>query len=281
MRMLKVGRRTKGLLDTATVQAVVNEVQDAYGMWGGDGALAEASSSTSSMVKVRFCFMNRNSTQVFFKGPSSLRPHTSLGLSAVNLPHGGTSYNPTLEDHQELLLKAHEAEAKRVAEQEKWNGVKEQMMKARQSQTDEYDEGVAPGMKVDQPVEQSDAEGGSDEGENGLVKKSSKPKTKKQRRKAAVLLAEVRGPTSLPALLTNKCHRNESVLLRQHEGNSWNQSRLKLSNRSKRPHKPTLSPTESPICPSNRRSGISRRRNKSLGSTPCLLRDWTSSSEKS
>jgi len=172
VRMLKAGRRIKGLLDTETIPVVVNEVQDAYELWDGDGVLRKSFSSRTKSVK----------------SPGSLRPHTSVGISAVSLPHAGISYNPTLEDHQDLLKTAHEAEAKRVAEEEKWHGVKERMLTARHSQV-EVEEDAALGMKVDKPI---DTEVSEAEGESEMVKKVTKPKTKKQRRKAAIFLAEKR-----------------------------------------------------------------------------------------
>jgi hypothetical protein len=52
MRMLKIGRRKKGLLDPTTVEAKVNQVQEAYEMWDADGSLLEGSPSTSLSVKV-------------------------------------------------------------------------------------------------------------------------------------------------------------------------------------------------------------------------------------
>jgi len=41
--------------------------------------------------------------------------------SAVVLPEPGASYNPDYDSHQDLLLRAHVEEEKRVKEQEKWN----------------------------------------------------------------------------------------------------------------------------------------------------------------
>ena len=51
IRMLKIGRRQKGLLDVSTVEAKVNQVQDAYEMWNADGAL-QVDPSASQSVKV-------------------------------------------------------------------------------------------------------------------------------------------------------------------------------------------------------------------------------------
>jgi len=120
-----------------------------------------------------------------------LRPHTSLALSAVSLPHEGTSYNPSFEAHQELIATAHEAESKRLKEEAKFSGIKELMISAMGSQS-EIEKGVPPGMVVDTNEHaESDGKEGH-EGEAMSIKKATKPKTKKQRRKAAILLAEKR-----------------------------------------------------------------------------------------
>lgn len=37
----------------------------------------------------------------------------------IVLPHPGTSYNPEYDDHQRLLLKAHEVELKKLKKEEK------------------------------------------------------------------------------------------------------------------------------------------------------------------
>lgn len=51
------------------------------------------------------------------------RPQTMFGktttLPAVEVPHPGTSYNPTFEDHQALLQKACEREAKEMKKEAK------------------------------------------------------------------------------------------------------------------------------------------------------------------
>ena len=52
-------------------------------------------------------------------------------LAAVHAPHQGTSYNPPADAHQELLLKAHEEEERKLTEENKFADVKERMAKAR------------------------------------------------------------------------------------------------------------------------------------------------------
>jgi len=54
-----------------------------------------------------------------------VRPKTvnvgKADTSAVMVPHSGASYNPDYDSHQQLLLKAHLEEDKKLKEKEKWN----------------------------------------------------------------------------------------------------------------------------------------------------------------
>jgi nucleolar protein 53 len=50
--------------------------------------------------------------------PKNFDAKTSA-LPAIELPHPGTSYNPTFEDHQALLLKAHELELVKLKKEQK------------------------------------------------------------------------------------------------------------------------------------------------------------------
>ena len=40
-------------------------------------------------------------------------------MPKVELPHPGTSYNPDYDDHQDLLMRAHLVELKKLKEEEK------------------------------------------------------------------------------------------------------------------------------------------------------------------
>merc|ERR1711962_477719 len=54
-----------------------------------------------------------------------VRPKTvnvgKADVSAVTVPQSGASYNPDYDSHQQLLLKAHLEEEKKLKEKEKWN----------------------------------------------------------------------------------------------------------------------------------------------------------------
>ncbi|RDX45800.1 P60-like protein [Lentinus brumalis] len=131
--------------------------------------------------------------KVTVKAPQTQHPRSLIALPAVPSPHEGTSYNPPVVSHQELLKTAHEIEV------EKWKGVAEleamkaKIEKARAIAAAEAASasavGTAPGMKVDLPtgaeVEEEDANA-----EPLPPKKMPARKTKQQRKKAERLRAE-------------------------------------------------------------------------------------------
>lgn len=61
--------------------------------------------------------MEKTGSRVYSR-PKSMFNKTSI-LPAVEAPHSGTSYNPTLDDHQALLQKAFEVEAKEMKQEAK------------------------------------------------------------------------------------------------------------------------------------------------------------------
>jgi len=93
-----------------------------------------------------------------------------------------------VEAHQELILKACEAEEKRLREAEKLAEVKKKMEEAHA--VEPHEEGLAAGMKLAEKVlvEDNEAEEGEEE---RVVKSVPDRKTKSQKNKAKRLLAEV------------------------------------------------------------------------------------------
>jgi nucleolar protein 53 len=92
-----------------------------------------------------------------------------------------------VEAHQELILKAYEAEEKRLREAEKLAEVKKKMEEAHTVEPNQ--EGWAAGMKLAEKVLVEEDE--TEEGEERVVKSVPDRKTTSQKNKAKRLLAEV------------------------------------------------------------------------------------------
>lgn len=120
-------------------------------------------------------------------------------LSAVETPHGGTSYNPSYQDHQELLWRAAIVEMNKEKAANKIEFHTTRMFPdSKDAPTDkswlkEMSEGLGPhGLASQEEVEATDEEedevetSGSDEEGEMVVKASSKLKTRQQRRKERV-----------------------------------------------------------------------------------------------
>lgn len=107
-------------------------------------------------------------------------------------PHQGTSYNPPVDAHTELILKADDLEERREKEAERLKEIKARMSGAVGSVGVTQD-GVPEGMALDEAVEDDEVQGeGEGENVNGpSVKKAPARKTKQQRTKAARQRAEV------------------------------------------------------------------------------------------
>ncbi|KAF9006987.1 ribosome biogenesis protein Nop53/GLTSCR2 [Cyathus striatus] len=127
------------------------------------------------------------------KPPPTKHIRELIQVPAIVEPHQGTSYNPPVEAHQELLLQAVAAERKRLEEVERDAQVKRKMENARHLQQADGGD-VAPGMKLDSLNEEADR---SCEEEFG----SEDRKTKKQKITEKRVLAEKR---ALAARAANK-----------------------------------------------------------------------------
>lgn len=115
-----------------------------------------------------------------------------IDVPAVVVPHQGTSYNPPVDAHQELLLKAVAAEEKRLKDVEKLAAVKAKIDNALQ-ESDGSGNLAPAGMTVMAQIDDEDVE----ESARGDVQSSSLPiklperKTQAQKNRAARILAEV------------------------------------------------------------------------------------------
>ncbi|KAI0672234.1 P60-like protein [Trametes maxima] len=126
------------------------------------------------------------------KAPQTENPRTHIALPAVPSPHEGTSYNPPLTAHQQLLQAAHEKEEQRLKAGEELEALKAKLDKARTVATAEAMAALngVPGMKIDEVAEEHADE--DDAAEPLPPKKMPSRKTKQQRRKAERLRAEKR-----------------------------------------------------------------------------------------
>jgi nucleolar protein 53 len=128
--------------------------------------------------------------------PAHAHPRHKIEVPAILEPHQGTSYNPPADAHQELLLKAHGIEEKRIEKAAKLAETKEKIDQATVEAGDETP-GVPPGMKLDEPVP-IDIDEDEEASAEVISKKMPERKTKAQRNKAARVLAQVCRARALP-----------------------------------------------------------------------------------
>lgn len=130
-----------------------------------------------------------------FQPPQSLQPSRDIDIPAINVPHPGTSYNPSVQSHQSLLRAAHNVEVVREAEAQKWRDAKAAVEAIRAARVLEEGESYDPSgaMAIDVPVEEEAVVNVEvAESVEAPVRKTPVRKTQLQRRKAAKVLAEVR-----------------------------------------------------------------------------------------
>ena len=114
-------------------------------------------------------------------------------MPAIIEPHQGTSYNPQVDAHQELLEKAAAIEQKSLEQAAKLALTKQKMELAKVTEA-VYDMSVASGMAVQELGDDADEdEEGEDEvAANSQSKKLPERRTTSQKNKAARVLKEVR-----------------------------------------------------------------------------------------
>lgn len=153
--------------------------------------------------------------------PRYPNPRSLIDIPAVIAPHAGTSYNPPVDAHTELVLAAGAECEKELQDSEKYGGVKEKAEEARVSRAVEAEnedgKETFMGMKVDVPG--ADAVEDDDEVTKGSavpVKKLPSRKTKQQRKKALLQKAEVCQFYSLFHRFDLFCHQKRALLERKH-----------------------------------------------------------------
>ncbi|TFY75765.1 hypothetical protein EWM64_g8248 [Hericium alpestre] len=177
-RMLRMGKKTR--------KGPLNSVVD-HDQFGEGSAMLDVSEAVKQSGQYDVWTEDVEGTKV--KAPVLPHPRSSIVVPAIADPHAGTSYNPPVSAHAELLRKAHKAEERRVKEAAEGAEVKERVLGARREGLEEEESGVL-GMIVDKPGEMEEDE--EAEAAEAVPKKMPPRKTKQQRRKAEKLLAEVR-----------------------------------------------------------------------------------------
>ncbi|KAG8787998.1 hypothetical protein FRC19_010000 [Serendipita sp. 401] len=158
---------------------------------GNGSALMETTAAVKSSGKYDIWSLNTTSAIPSHIQNRIMPMYAQISVPAVSRPHQGTSYNPPLNDYRNLLSTAHQVEEKRVAKEETLDAIKKRMESARREVT-EGDAGVAEGMVLDEPDDDSD--GSISLQEESVMPSQTLPKrkTQQQRQKALRVLQEHR-----------------------------------------------------------------------------------------
>lgn len=135
-----------------------------------------------------------------------------IDVPAVEEPHQGSSYNPPVSAHQELLRSAHEIEEQRFKTAEEHKIIRDRVASARHVENEENDGFLPTGMSLD-PLNEDDVE--LEESADGEDKVSKLPtrKTKQQRRKAEKQRVEVQLFTLNVSFVSYLAFRNARSLI--------------------------------------------------------------------
>lgn len=110
------------------------------------------------------------------QAPTTLKvkPAAAVHLPAVQVAEAGASYNPTMEDHQELLRKAHKVEEDKIAQRERIN----KQLEYRKELLDLADDEVA---KSEDEESQGESDAHSDDDEETRKRKEIQKKSRVER----------------------------------------------------------------------------------------------------
>lgn len=113
-------------------------------------------------------------------------PRDIIEVPAIVEPHQGTSYNPPADAHTELVIKASAVEQQREQDSDKLADLKNKMHGAVESSQGPVRMVGAPGMVLDEVVDEETVE-------DDILPKKKAPerKTKQQKAKATRVRAEV------------------------------------------------------------------------------------------
>ncbi|KAH7337530.1 ribosome biogenesis protein Nop53/GLTSCR2 [Rhizoctonia solani] len=197
-RLARIAHRTKNPLETAQSRSNLPASEAVrrsgkYDVWASkdpDEALLMHAMRTNEAKEYLLPIVKSHKSRAPPSAPPSVPALTNATLpNPVVYPGAGTSYNPTYEEHQELLRTALERETKRLESLEKAEEVRKRMEAAREKKGD----GTVEGMIVDDGEE---SEGDVQEERPDPVKPPQR-KTAQQRKKAARVLAEKRSRAHL------------------------------------------------------------------------------------
>jgi len=152
---------------------------------GAGSALLEITEAVKESGK-HDVWSDRTDTEHANKLRTGSHPRSLIELPAVVEPHQGTSYNPPVSAHQELLRTAHEIEERRVQIAEKHKEIQEKIALARQPDVGDVDKGLPTGMKLD-PLQDEPAPQG-----HMVMRPIPERQTRQHRKKAEEQRAEKR-----------------------------------------------------------------------------------------
>ncbi|KAI0752854.1 P60-like protein [Daedaleopsis nitida] len=151
-RLLKMGKR----LRRGPFNAFVDPDQV------GEGSAMLELSEAAKQAGTYDVWAEETPERVDVKGPKTQPLRSNIELAAVPSPHEGSSYNPPVTSHQDLLRTAHEKEELKLKEAEQLEEIKARMEKARTIAREDQEAGMARGMKLEASteLEEEEQEGG-------------------------------------------------------------------------------------------------------------------------
>nr|CAG4640913.1 EOG090X07H9 [Eulimnadia texana] len=152
-----------------------------FDLWGKDGKLTKLIIKLNIWglyADLKTYHLEKTGKRVF-PMPLTMKKKTTA-LKAVEAPHPGTSYNPTFEDHQNLLRKAYDREITKVQADAKIERKVKPMMKkmTQQEQQKHWMDEMSQGL-----AEEDEQNADETTEDSSLPVKMAERKTKQQRRK--------------------------------------------------------------------------------------------------
>ncbi|KAK3828556.1 MAG: ribosome biogenesis protein Nop53/GLTSCR2 [Benniella sp.] len=123
-------------------------------------------------------------TKAPVKAPKSFKQKQKVAIPAVKEAHPGASYNPTMKDHQSLLLLAHNDEVKSL---EQWENLNAQLAYPKElDQMVAFDDRTGGLLEDSDEEEEEEEEGEEEEEEENDAEDSTDVKSKKQKGKKTI-----------------------------------------------------------------------------------------------